>query len=740
MRRPLAVIGFTCLGTLVAASYLGFYVNASLAVLFFVAAVVAFAAFRHAKGGRAAALLLVTAAAAAGLWCLKYQLVYQPCAALAGQQATVSGVVVDGPQHTTGGYYYYIIQADTVTLPGGQKGRAQKLRAGFSSPLTAKPYDRVAFRAKLALPYSGAGYDGVGYYHSKGIYLTAKPLADATVTPNPRPPLMYYAVTLRHVIHDRIVAAVEGQPGALAAGILIGDTSGLSGDISDAFRATGISHLLAVSGTQTSLIAQCLLLLFCALRLPRRAGSVLAMAGVTVFMAVTGFSPSVTRAGIMSLIFLLGILVGRQADALNSLGVAVLVLCLIDPFAATDVGLLLSFAATLGMILVSGRLLSLASRGAARFPRLPRPARRALLVPVGVLAETIGASLFSVPVIMLTFHNFSLVSPVSNLAQVPLSLVATILAALLAAAAPVRLLAVPLAFLLRLCCRVMIAAALGLASLPHALVSTDYGFVYIFLAFVLCAGAVWLLFRKKGGRLAVCAVCCAFVFVCGMFTFSVANRHVLEIDCLSVGQGSTTVLIRDGTAVVVGLSGYSPQKRVEDLLSRRNINKIAALVLPDYSRDAVDAANELMQKLPCALVLAPESYRAQGNEFLQFVSSPQQLLVWQGCPLTVVPDGAGGLAAVAQPGGGNVLLLPGKGQPTGGAATLRPGLVVFGGSVTAAGAKLLAPACAVAGGGSGALYTCPNFAAAGAKVYRSDEGMVCLRTRDGRQFQTRQES
>lgn len=734
MRRPLALIGFACFGTLIGASLCGFWTNLGLGVLLCAAASVAFGVFRGAKATAAAALVLLTAGLSMGAWCGAYALKAAPALALSGQDATVTATVLDGPTHGNGDYYY-TVQASKIVLSDGRAASNTRLYAGFSLPLTAKPYDTVTFQAHLEAPSGGSGYGSATYYRSKGIYLLAwqSGTADPAVTENSHKPLMYYAVALRRIIHDRI-AAVGGQPGLLAAGVLIGDTTGLDGSIQNDFTATGISHLLAVSGTQTSLIAQCLLLLLCALKVPRRWAAGTAMTAVAAFMAVTGFTASVSRAGIMSLIFLFGILIGREADALNSLGASVLVLCAVNPFAAADVGLQLSFAATLGMILVSSRLLKLCAKGVAKWPKIPR---RLVLYPTGVLCETAGASLFSVPVIMLTFHNLSLVSPVSNLIEVPLSLVVTLVSALLAAAFPVPFLRVPLAFVLRLFSAAMIAVAHGLASLPHALVSSDYGFVYILVAFALCAAGVFLLFRKKGANPAVPVVCCAFAVSCGILSYTMAQRHVLEIDCLAVGKGSTTVLLCDGRAVVAGLSGTDPAGRVEALFKSRNVSSLSALVLPTYSREAVDAANALLRDYPCSMVICPASFQAQGNEFLHFVTFPEALQVFGACALTVLPDGEGGLSLVAQPGGGGrILLLAGKGQPdVGTCAALRPSLVIFGGKVDAAVAKSLAPSYAVAGGGVDSLYACPGFSAAGAVVYRTSEAAVCLRTRNGLQYQ-----
>ncbi|MDR3552017.1 MAG: ComEC/Rec2 family competence protein, partial [Clostridia bacterium] len=277
MRRPLAVIGFSFVASLIAASFMGFYVNAALAVLFAVSAGVAFFSFGRMRAGKPSALALLAAALALAAYCTTWQLWYLPAARLATQTAVLSGTVTDLPQ-VSNGKYYYIVDAKSITIGGKDTGVRTKIRIGFASALATLPYDTVSVQVRLSLPYSGAGFDSASYYRSKGVYLFAKPLTTAQISKNTHPPLMFYAIALRQTILKRIYGAVSGQPGALAAGILIGDTTQLSSQIKSDFTDTGISHTLAVSGTQISLIAQCLLLLLCALRVPRRAAAPAAMA------------------------------------------------------------------------------------------------------------------------------------------------------------------------------------------------------------------------------------------------------------------------------------------------------------------------------------------------------------------------------------------------------------------------------------------------------------------------------
>lgn len=731
MRRPLATIGFTFLLTLIAASFLGLPVNAALSVFFVVCAVIAFLAFRFTKKSRAAAIIFLASAVALASYCLFTVFFYNPVAVLDSETATLDGVITDYPQQS-GNQYVYFIKTKTIAKNGSAKRISAKIRIAFNKPLTCRPYDFITVSAKLYLPSedNGMGYDSRAYYRSKGVYLFAKPLAQAVVTGNRKPPIFYYTAVLKQKMLNSIYSAVGGgTEGGLAAGILLGDVSRLDGSVKQDFTTDGISHILAVSGTQTSLIAQCLLLLLCFLKVPRKLSCVVSIAAVGLFMAVTGFSASVSRAGIMSILYLFAYMMYRESDALTSLGASVLILCLINPFAAMDTGLLLSFSATFGMISVSGRINAAAKHMADGWKPV---ARKAFLLPAGLLSETLGASLLTVPVIMLTFHQISLVTLFSNLTEVPFSLFVTLTTACIVVLTPLRLLFFlipPLGFLTRVSCSLMIWFASLLASLPFASISSSYGYLNIFLLFVALIAAAYLYFRNKGGTLAPVAGCCCLALSIGMFSHMVASGGVLEISELPVGDGECTVLIEDGGAVVIGLSGYHPEYDVKSILKERNIRRVEALVLPDYSEKAVDSANNLISAVPCGAVFAAPAYRNGQGSILTFIDGPQSVLILKNVRLDFVPDGDALDTRVSY--GESSILLPGGKKPdfsTGFCSN--PDVLLLNGTVTADSAKKIRPKIVLATGDHAALYSCAPFEIAGSTVKKtSEDGLISLLTR-----------
>lgn len=195
--------------------------------------------------------------------------------------------------------------------------------------------------------------------------------------------------------------------GALFVGLVIGDERGQSSEMRTAFRASGLSHLTAVSGQNVAFVLGALAPLTSRLR---RVPRLMAIGAILVwFVAVTRVEPSVVRAASMAGLGALGVALGHDAPSRRVLGLALGGLVIADPLLAWSVGFWMSSAATAGLVLLTPPL--------AR--RIPGP--RWLALP---LASTLGAQLAVTPVTLLVFRSVPLLGVVANLLAVPVAGVA----------------------------------------------------------------------------------------------------------------------------------------------------------------------------------------------------------------------------------------------------------------------------------------------------------------------------
>ena len=207
---------------------------------------------------------------------------------------------------------------------------------------------------------------------------------------------------------------IGGEPGGVALALVTGDRSGIDPELRRAFSLTGTAHVLALSGLHVGVLALALFVLLS--WIPRRwVRFGLFTAVLAGYVLLTGAGPSILRASLMAVLFLLAYSIGRISQPLNTLGLAGLIILLIDPSSLFDIGFQLSFGAVGGILLFYGRLYRGIDR---RAPLLMRYAPVRGLVSLLLLSLT--AQLGTFPLIALYFGEFSLLSPLFNVVVVPL--------------------------------------------------------------------------------------------------------------------------------------------------------------------------------------------------------------------------------------------------------------------------------------------------------------------------------
>ena len=260
--------------------------------------------------------------------------------------------------------------------------------------------------------YLDADYTSDTYYYSEGIAgrMTAEELVrHGTLS---RLGLHARLRSLNARLGSHLMAKHNHTEGSLITALLLGNREFLPNSVSLAFRRAGLSHTLALSGMHLSVLT---LLLRRILRCvcPRRILSCpLLLVFIWGYTLLSGIPLSLLRAAIMLTVAELGTLLRRQSDPVTSLFFAVALIVLLSPGAAIDLGLWLSFLATLG-ILVANDLLAKGKRKRGGFSRL----LKALLLSV---ALTTFATLFTLAVSAFAFGEISLLSPLANLLVSPL--------------------------------------------------------------------------------------------------------------------------------------------------------------------------------------------------------------------------------------------------------------------------------------------------------------------------------
>ncbi|MBY8875149.1 ComEC/Rec2 family competence protein [Micromonospora sp. PLK6-60] len=393
---------------------------------------------------------------------------------------------------------------------------------------------------------------------------------------------------------QRACAPLPDEQGGLLPGLVVGDTSRLPATVEEDFRATGMTHLNAVSGSNVAIVVGAVLLL----ARWARAGPVLAVAlcGVALvgFVILVRPSPSVVRAATMGAIGLAALAAGRPRAALPALAAAVTVLVMVDPELAGDPGFALSVLATGGLLLFAPPW-----GDALRRRGVPAGLAEALAVPA-------AAQLACGPVVAGISGTVSLVAVPANLLAVPAVAPATVFGVLAALISPVWPAGAEFAAWLGswpawwLVCIARYGARLPAGNLPWPGGTAG--------ALLLAALTVALLVATRRPVLRRLLAVVAVAVVLGALPVRLLApgwppRGWVVVAC-AVGQGDTVVLpVAPGRAVVVD-AGPEPGE-ADACLRRLGVREVPLLVVSHFHADHIGGVAGVFRGRRVAAVLVP---------------------------------------------------------------------------------------------------------------------------------------
>jgi competence protein ComEC len=394
----------------------------------------------------ARAPLLVVAAAAAGV-----------AAVSRGASDGRARLALTGAALLLGGWCWGSLRADSLdrSVLIADVGRAEQTRATVTAPPRHGKFDlRVPVRvewfgrlhadepALLQLPLGRAppqgtvieavvtvkrprgpahGFDERAWLRRQGVHVVLR--ASEWRRVGARGGLGGVADRLRVWLGRGSTTGLAGERRALVAGVVLGDDQGLSDTLRQRFRASGLYHLLAVSGQNVAYVAWGALAFAWLLGLPRLAGQLLALLGILGYVAAVGPQPSVIRAGVAGVVSVVAWLAARERDRWYTLLLAALVLLAWNPYLLLDAGFQLSFVAVTSIF-------TLAPRFRRVLDGYPIPGEAA---EVAAISAACGVA--TAPVAWLQFHAVPLLTIPANLAAAPavapllgLALVAALLA------------------------------------------------------------------------------------------------------------------------------------------------------------------------------------------------------------------------------------------------------------------------------------------------------------------------
>jgi competence protein ComEC len=463
---------------------------------------------------------------------------------------------------------------------------------------------------------------------------------------SPRPPLpiligiaalVVVALARSGEIRERAEHGLGGgmpaREAELARGFVLGEDEGIDARTKEDFRRAGLSHLLAVSGQNITLLALLAMPLLAALGVPLRERLVWVLGLIAVYVPLAGAGPSIQRAGVMGAVGVLATLAGRRASRLYALLLALGITLAIDPGVAADIGWQLSFAAVTGIFLLAAPLREAIARrlGSGGW-------RRALAEGAAV---TIAATLATAPLIAFHFETLSTTTLFANLLAMPAVAPAMWLGMTTAAASQVPGLPVEALNWLNAMLLGYIAQVAAWCGRPGwAEVDVRLGGVGLVLTYLALAGslvAATRLARRRrvaalkppadgpkshaiGGISAhrrLLGVAAGGLVVIGLVWVGTdrgtpAPVSGLRVEVLDVGQGDA-ILLQPAGAPAVLVDGGPPGDDLAGKLEEAGVERLGAVVVSHDQSDHIGGVEELFGRFPIARLV----YARLGREPLE---------------------------------------------------------------------------------------------------------------------------
>lgn len=528
-----------------------------------------------------------------------------------------------------GGYEYLkvepILAYDNVVLPltaevtdySGQsvygtavEARVQLEELSFNTVLylddllSLKPGDQVTGTFLLRDALNSGNYS----YYSDGVFIRGYQRDEITLSYAEKIPARYYPKLIAKTVEESLIACFPEDVWGYSVALTTGNRDYLSdGEIYD-LKTAGCYHALALSGMHLVVLAS--MVIGGEKKKKKKWPRLLISLPVCgLFTLITGLTPSMVRAFVMILFVYLAPVLRRESDSLTNLSMAGLVLMLENPWCIASWGLQLSFAATLGIILFSSRILGwLREKTGINYKMKLR------YFLINSLSLTFSALIFTIPLQMAYFGYVSVVAPVSNIlvsSVIDVCFGGSLIIAIIGmVSAP---LGQALGWILAWGFRYVKLVMALFGDLPFAAVYTDITYVVIWL--VLCYGIIFTmaLWPKERKIIPACSMLSTLAVLLLLTTLDSAGFSVTALD---VGQGQCLVFRSGGGTVMVDCGGTRSGEIAADYLGSVGESGVDLLIVTHYDSDHVGGIAELMERKTVEKLMLPDTDSEKKQELL----------------------------------------------------------------------------------------------------------------------------
>lgn len=581
----MAYVGSSYLVGLFFASFLSCGVNITLGMAVTVTSAAALAVL--GKKYICAAVCFMSAAIAMILYGLYDSVVYRDVIKYDGYDVEVDGIIIECTERK-GDKSSYIING---IINGDVRSKVSCYADNFGGEIGG----RVELIGTAAVFEDSYTFSSLSYYKAKGVYLQIKDIKYIKCTDGEGFSLLRTVNRYRSHIIETIGEYMDEDGQAVMSAMLFGDKSELESSQKTLMYRAGIGHLMAVSGVHLAVVCSFLGFFISGLPVNKYCRFGLLLIPVCGFVLLAGMSASVIRAAVMLIIVQAGSLFRRQADVWNSLGIAVILLTITDPFAVRDASFLLSAAGVFGI----GAAAPAAVKLIEEKRKLGAPAKSA------VMSVCVTAAVF--PVSMLFFDEVSVMSPVSNLLLIPVCELILIGGLIVTVTGGIPAVAVPVLKICGFLCDIVLSVSHFIGGLFFSYIPLDgkVSLMAVIAAVVLIA-AVFLK-TKRADVTSLAAVIILIFAMVSIDLYRLVPDGNITVAVIKNGSSSAAVIHDKRKASVIDISkNGKTSSSVVKYLNRNGIYKIDTLILTESGDTAYPVYQEALDLFEVQTILLPE--------------------------------------------------------------------------------------------------------------------------------------
>lgn len=549
-----------------------------------------------------------------------------PTSKFQNTDATISAKIVDFP-YKKGNSYNYIMQVEEIN---GEKVKNFKTKVSSSEPLEADVYDTFIGKVHFYLPKNTRTFEYEKHYRSKNIYLSCYAYNylpyDVKCSSNEFN-INKEIILLRAKLISCTRSTFPEKFADVMNGFLLGEKHNFPDDIKNNFDKIGVYHLISTSGIHICILNSFLLKILKKLKLGNKISVLISCLAIFFFMALTCFTPSIMRAGIMMIIYNLGTIFFRKSDSLNSLGIAIMAIILPNPNAALGINLWLSVLSSMGIILNERKIMKLICSKLGIISQ-----NKFCKYLIEGISVSVSVSIFTLPMSMWFFRKTSLIFILSNLIMIPFSsllLNSLIIFQPLSYFGTPKIIVKPIAFVCEISAKTIVCISSILAKIPFALISLDYGYINLCIAFSLILVATAILFKNYKNTLKLAFALSSSLFAIGTTSYLIFNSSVTRLSILNCSNG-LAVAISKGMQKALIL--YESDKFQTTELNRELLKfegfDFDYLLLGSCPVSKRDYTEKLISDFNPKLILTKKSVNLKENSKIKYFEDKSSSKLW----------------------------------------------------------------------------------------------------------------